>query len=180
VREGRPLGWDIVLAPGDRALGLLVLAVYGPGSTLRYGELLAAVLVRRGVRVAGWVHAIAVDDPASLRAGREVWGLPKRPATFTWRSGTVEARAEGDFLARATVTAPGGRRRALSMPVLAPFLGTAASGGDRLTIARGTLALAPTRGRLELPAASPFAGLDPWPVWLAGHARLTVPGPRHP
>jgi acetoacetate decarboxylase len=80
------------LLPG-RTLGGLFLAEYGPGSTLRYRELIvaSATLLHRG-RLAAWVTHVFVDDPASVRGGRELLGVPKQLASFDWRDGRVEVR----------------------------------------------------------------------------------------
>src|SRR5918997_817436 len=78
--------------PG-RALAMLVVGLYGDGSTLRYGEVAGvAGPVLAGGRLGGLVTSIWVDDERSLAGGREIWGLPKQFATLRWRPGAVEVR----------------------------------------------------------------------------------------
>lgn len=76
-----PEGLSPVLL-GDRGLLGTAWVLYRSGSVLEYNELLAAVLVRRGARFRACVTHIWVDSAASLRGGRELWGIPKEMATF--------------------------------------------------------------------------------------------------
>lgn len=55
---------------------------YEPGGDLAYNELLAAILVRHGLRPRVSVTHIWVDSAASLEGGRALWGIPKELATF--------------------------------------------------------------------------------------------------
>jgi hypothetical protein len=70
-----------------RVFGRAVVATafvdYLPGSLLPYHELLAAVLVRRGVRVGLSITHIWVDSEVSKAGGRGLWGIPKELAEFT-------------------------------------------------------------------------------------------------
>jgi acetoacetate decarboxylase len=78
-----PHGLKVVNVLPGRTLGGLLLATYGPGSTLQYHELIAfSGLARRGMRVGAWISHIYVDDPLSVAGGREIWGLPKELAVF--------------------------------------------------------------------------------------------------
>ncbi len=83
---------------------------YEPGGVLSYRELLTAVLVRRGGRSLVSITDIWVDSEASLRGGRELWGIPKDLATFdVERAGPTQRWAattrDGAPIARGTVTA---------------------------------------------------------------------------
>jgi len=66
---------------------------YLPGGALEYDELLVAVpsLGQGGIRVT--IPQIWVDSPASMRGGRELWGIPKELARFRWNE-PAEGRAE--------------------------------------------------------------------------------------
>ena len=76
--------------PG-RALAMLLVGLYGEGSTMRYGEVAGVTgPVLAGGLFGGLVTSIWVDDERSLAGGREVWGLPKQLATLRWRPGAVE------------------------------------------------------------------------------------------
>lgn len=88
-------------APGCRPLGLFgrrVVAaaffVYQEPSPLTYGEVMATVLVREGLRPRVSITHIWVDSPASMRGGRELWGIPKELAGFRI-DGTRHYAAEG-------------------------------------------------------------------------------------
>lgn len=74
---------------------------YRPPSELTYHELLATVAVRHGVRPAGTITEIWVDNEASLRGGRELWGIPKDRAAFDFSSGNQDSssRARHRFTA---------------------------------------------------------------------------------
>jgi hypothetical protein len=74
----------LVTLPGGLALGSVTIGRYGPGSTLEYNELIAAVAVRYGRRPGIYVTHIGVDNNASLRGGRELWNLPKQLWRFEW------------------------------------------------------------------------------------------------
>ena len=69
--------------PG-KTIGGLWAAKYGPGSDLQYNELIAACATvwYRG-RPAPWATHLYVDNPLSVRGGRELIGAPKHLAPFT-------------------------------------------------------------------------------------------------
>lgn len=153
--------------PG-RALAMLLVGVYGEGSTLRYGEVAGvAGPVLAGARPGGLVTSIWVDDERSLAAGREVWGLPKQLATLRWRPGAVEVRdAAGAPIVHARWREP---RVHVPVPALAPFIAVL-DGTVRRAWLAGSLHLAPTVIELDIPAGSPLA-----PLALAGR-RLGLTG----
>ena len=79
----------VPVAPGRTAGGLLV-ARYGTGSTLHYGELLVfPALTRVQGSVGMWISHAYVDIEQSLHGGRRMLGVPKDIATFSWRDGGV-------------------------------------------------------------------------------------------
>ena len=60
-------------------------ASYSEGSTLLYNELIViSAIVRCASRFGVWISHIYVDNPDSVAGGREIWGLPKELAQFTW------------------------------------------------------------------------------------------------
>ncbi|MEU7282871.1 acetoacetate decarboxylase family protein [Streptomyces sp. NPDC045431] len=87
--------------------------VYEQDSVLHYNELLAAVLVRDGARPRVTITDIWVDSPASLAGGRELWGIPKDPASFDLdrpAGGGLRATAKADHGTLATAEFAGARR----------------------------------------------------------------------
>ncbi|HEY8615006.1 acetoacetate decarboxylase family protein [Phenylobacterium sp.] len=76
-----PPGWRPVTVAGRLFVGV-GLATYGPGGDLAYGELVCAVLVRRGVKLAVTIPLIWVDSPASRTGARALWAIPKELAEF--------------------------------------------------------------------------------------------------
>jgi acetoacetate decarboxylase len=164
----------LVLLPvwRGRALAMLIVGVYGKGSTLRYGEVAGVVgPVRAGARPGGLVTSIWVDDERSLAGGRQVWGLPKQRATLRWRAGALEAYdAAGAPIVRARWREP---RVHMPVPAAAPFIAVL-DGTVRRAWLTGRLDLAPTRVELDIPAGSPLARLALTGDCLALTGRLDV------
>lgn len=143
--------------PG-RALAMLLVGLYGEGSTLRYGEVAGVVgPVLAGGRLGGLVTSIWVDDERSLAGGRQVWGLPKQLATLRWRPGTIEVRDPGG----APIVCARWREPRVHAPVpaVAPFIAVL-DGAVRRAWLAGTLHLAPTGLELDIPGGSPLAPLE--------------------
>jgi len=88
IAKARPLvpaELDIVSVLPGKTLGGVYVAHYGEQSTLVYNELIVvAALTRYGGKVGSWISHIYVDNPDSVAGGREIWGLPKELAQFTW------------------------------------------------------------------------------------------------
>lgn len=156
----------VSVLPG-KSLGGVYLASYGPGSVLEYNELIVvAALVRYAGRFGFWVSHIYVDSADSMAGGREIWGLPKELAQFTW--GDEQRRVvvrQGD---RRLCTLSYGRQRWLWRQQLA--LPTFSALGSDLLFFKGEIEsrLGLASGRLEVPAESPFAALG------LGRGRLTI------
>ncbi|MGH4022257.1 MAG: acetoacetate decarboxylase family protein [Pseudonocardiaceae bacterium] len=93
---------------GRTALVGTAWVIYEPGGVLSYRELLVAVLVRHRGRPMVSITDIWVDSEASLRGGRELWGIPKELASFAVDRGTCTARDErGAPVARGSVRPAG-------------------------------------------------------------------------
>lgn len=89
---------------GRSALVGTAWAIYEPGGVLSYRELLAAVLVRAGARPQVSITHVWVDSEASLRGGRELWGIPKELASFRIDGeGYTAYTPDGELIARGTV-----------------------------------------------------------------------------
>ncbi|WP_394618581.1 acetoacetate decarboxylase family protein [Lentzea sp. JNUCC 0626] len=84
------------LSLAGRVLVVTAFVNYGPPGLLSYRELLAAVVVRRGVRFGLSITDIWVDDETSRRGARAMWGIPKEMAEFTLSATPrLAARAHG-------------------------------------------------------------------------------------
>src|SRR5262245_13658290 len=159
---------------------VLVLVRYEAGSTLRYDELLVGPLTRCGMRAGIYVEHIYVDSVASLRGGQEIWGLPKRLATFTWQDGQCSvADSDGTIAVLRLDVRP--TTLPIYLPLVAPAFGHPQAGLAQL-VAPVLARLGHSRLRLEawsprfayrLPhrpllsvAAQPFRARFPEPVFL--------------
>ena len=108
-----PPGWSLVRLRGSAVVGA-AWVVYEPGGVLAYRELMATVLVRRGLHLAPHILRIWVDSEASRAGGRALWAIPKELADFeidTLRGQTrFTARTDGEPIA------VGGVHRGLRLP----------------------------------------------------------------
>lgn len=100
------------VALGGAAVVVTAWIDYRPPGELAYHELLSTVAVRHGRRPTGTITEIWVDSEVSLAGGRELWGIPKEPATlgFTHDGRVVTATADSnaDWIATAAFV-PRGR-----------------------------------------------------------------------
>jgi hypothetical protein len=125
-----PAGFDLPngrrpLRVGGRVVVGVAAVRYLPGGVLEYDELLVAVpsLGRGGFRVT--IPQIWVDSPASVRGGRELWGIPKQLAQFrrteraprTAVTMTVAGEPVAELRARRGLPLLPGMRQ-LSLPIL--------------------------------------------------------------
>ena len=85
----------ISVLPG-KTVGGIYLSAYESGSLLQYNELIVvAGLTRYQNQIGSWISHIYVDNETSVAGGREIWGLPKEMAQFTWKDGEVSVK-QGD------------------------------------------------------------------------------------
>lgn len=158
----------VSVLPG-RTIGGVYLASYGPGSVLEYNELIvAAALTRHAGRSGFWISHIYVDDADSVAGGREIWGLPKELAQFTWERGEqrqVLVRHEDRLLCVLTY---GHERLLWRQRLVMPSLSIR---GSDLLFFKGAInaRLGVARGRLEVPAESPFVFLGLGRAWMTYH-----------
>lgn len=88
IRSQIPPQLDIVSVLPGKTVGGIYAAAYTTGSTLLYNELIvAAALVQHAGRIGAWISHIYVDNADSVAGGREIWGLPKENAQFSWEMG---------------------------------------------------------------------------------------------
>lgn len=149
--------------PG-RAIGGLFLAEYGPGSDLRYHELIvSAATVWHRKRPCAWVTHLFVDDPKSVKGCGALLGAPKHLAPFSHveeRRGRVAVGAADRPICRLS---PGRqlwlwRQRvrlvALHRDVRDASGSTVSVHGNELCGRWGV-----ARAQVEIPEASPLHGL---------------------
>ncbi|MFF4599395.1 acetoacetate decarboxylase family protein [Amycolatopsis sp. NPDC001319] len=88
-----PEGVEPVTTGGHAAVFTAWIDYRAPGQ-LSYHELLAAVAVRGGLTAS--ITDIWVDSEVSLAGGRELWGIPKDPATLEFTGDREFTAATGD------------------------------------------------------------------------------------
>lgn len=178
VRPLIPSELEIISVWPGKTLGGVYLSHYGSGSVLEYSELIiiAAFVTHKG-KFGGWVSHIYVDNPDSVAGGREIWGLPKELAEFTWDNGSrVTVRQGNKLLCSLNYTQQSfGWRQWLGAS------GFSTLGSDLLIFpAQLDSRLSLISSKLEVPAESPFASLaigQPWLTVRADQMILKVAAP---
>jgi acetoacetate decarboxylase len=85
----------VAILPG-KTLGGVYLSTYASGSVLEYNELIITCgLTRYQGQTSSWISHIYVDNATSVAGGREIWGLPKEMADFSWTNNSVTV-SQGD------------------------------------------------------------------------------------
>jgi acetoacetate decarboxylase len=108
AKELVPTDLEIISVLPGKTLGSLYLSTYDANSTLEYHELIVvAALVRYQGKIGCWVSHIYVDNLDSVAGGREVWGLPKEMADFTWNDQQIQV-TQGDRSLCRVHYSPGG------------------------------------------------------------------------
>ena len=157
VRPLIPAELNIVSVLPGKTIGGVYLSKYSSGSVLEYSELIiiAGFLSYKG-KFGGWVSHIYVDNPDSVAGGREVWGLPKELAQFSWEASSVTVSQSGNLLCKFNY-----QRQSLGLPLK---LGAAA-----FSCKESNLLIFPAfveanfglvSSNLEIPTTSPFAELN--------------------
>jgi acetoacetate decarboxylase len=99
ARQFVPVDLEIISVLPGKTAGSLYLSVYEPNSTLQYHELIVVpALVRYQGKIGAWISHIYVDSPASVAGGRNIWGLPKEMADFTWSEHQIAVSQAGKSL----------------------------------------------------------------------------------
>ncbi len=188
VRPLVPAELEIIPVWPGKTLGGVYLSYYGSGSVLEYSELIViAAFAHYQGKFGGWVSHIYVDNPDSVAGGREIWGLPKELAEFTWEKGDAYGK---DSVIRDRVTVRQGNQLLCSLSYTQQGFGwrqwLGASGfstlGSNLLSYPAQLdsRLGLVSSKLEVPAESPFASLANGQPWLTVHCdqmRLVVSAP---
>ncbi|MBW4637437.1 MAG: acetoacetate decarboxylase family protein [Gloeocapsa sp. UFS-A4-WI-NPMV-4B04] len=178
VRPSIPSELEIISVWPGKTLGGVYLSHYGLGSVLEYSELIviAACVTHKG-KFGGWISHIYVDNPDSVAGGREIWGLPKELAEFSWNNGSrVTVRQGNKLLCSLNYNQQNfGWRQWLGAS------GFSTLGSDLLIFpAQLDADLSLISSKLEVPADSPFASLaigQPWLTVRADQMILEVAAP---
>ena len=174
IHHARPLvPRELAIVPvlPGKTLGLVYLARYGSGSSLQYNELIVApALARYRARPGFWISHIYVDNPASMAGGREVWGLPKEMAEFTWTAGAARSIVVSQGERRLCTVHQGHLYWLPRAPLLVPAFGMRDSALLWFTGAV-TAGVGVGRAMAEISPESPFAGLGMDGRGLAFHCR---------
>ena len=183
IDKARPLvpsELEIISVWPGKTLGGIYLSAYGSGSVLESNEaIVVAGLVNYGGKFGSWISHLYVDNPDSVAGGREIWGLPKELAEFSWETGDpmriIVAQSDRE-LCRFTYSPP-------SLTVPLPFSGDVLSllNSDFL-IFKGDIQsrIGLVSGNLEVPADSPFASLnfgEPFLTFYCDDMRLVAGAP---
>ncbi|BBD62314.1 hypothetical protein NIES2109_51530 [Nostoc sp. HK-01] len=97
VRSLIPTELQIFSVWPGKTLGCVYLSNYGEGSVLEYSELIVApAVVSYQNKIGAWISHIYVDNVDSVAGGREIWGLPKELADFTWENDQRVRVSQGD------------------------------------------------------------------------------------
>ncbi|MBD0268152.1 MAG: acetoacetate decarboxylase family protein [Cyanobacteria bacterium Co-bin8] len=161
VRPLIPAELSIVSVFPGKTLGIVYFSTYTRGSVLEYNELivLPALLTYKG-KVGPWVSHIYVDNADSVEGGREIWGLPKQLAEFTWSDAAVKVYQEGRDLCSLSFQSTWMQLPAELQPSLMGLVFTQV--GSALTWFDAQVQTQPAviNGHLTVPASSPFKALD--------------------
>lgn len=158
VRPLIPPELEILSVWPGKTIGVIAFAHYGPGSTIAYNELIVAPAAVRGPAGWGvWISHIYVDDPDSMAGGREIWGVPKQLAEFTWHEQGAHVEQAGQTLASLHL----GRcwwltRTSVRFPTYSRL-------NEELIcfVGRASGRVGWDRGAVDVPSSSPFSIL-PW------------------
>jgi len=178
VRPLVPAELEIISVWPGKTLGGVYLSYYGSGSVLEYSELIViAAFAHYQGKFGGWVSHIYVDNPDSVAGGREIWGLPKELAEFTWEKGDrVTVRQGNQLLCSLSYTQQSfGWRQCLGASGFSTLGSNLLSYPAQLDSRLGLVSF-----KLEVPPESPFASLGLGQPWLTGRSdemRLQVGAP---
>ncbi|MBD2447060.1 acetoacetate decarboxylase family protein [Nostoc sp. FACHB-152] len=97
VRSLIPSEFQIFSVWPGKTLAAVYLSEYCQGSVLEYSELIVIpAVVSYQNKIGAWVSHIYVDNADSVAGGREIWGLPKELAHFTWENDKRVTVRQGD------------------------------------------------------------------------------------
>lgn len=177
VRSLIPKELDIISVFPGKTLGGVYLSNYGSGSALEYSELIVIAAAVSHSGIGGWISHIYVDNPDSVAGGREIWGLPKELAEFTWGKSSVSVR-QGD---RPLCTLNYNPLFSIGWKPRLSASSFSSKNSDLLIFpAEVEARFGLVNSQLAIPTTSPFANLalsQPWLSFSAEQMRLTVGAP---
>ncbi|MEH2421821.1 MAG: acetoacetate decarboxylase family protein [Nostoc sp.] len=179
VRPSIPSELEIISVWPGKTLGSLYLSNYGSGSVLEYSELIvASALVCYQRKIGAWVSHIYVDNADSVAGGREIWGLPKELAEFTWEQGKYVTVYQGNQKLYSLKYS----QQSLALKQRLSASSFSAKGADLLIFPAEFESLLGLIGsKLEIPAESPFSGIglgQPWLTVRCEQMSLRVDAPK--
>jgi hypothetical protein len=133
---------------------------------LEYNELIVvAAFTSYSGSFGGWISHIYVDNPDSVAGGREIWGLPKELAEFSWEGDRHLTVRQGNLpLCSLDYNRQGfGWRQSLGASTFSTLGSNLLSFKSEFESQLGLV-----NSKLEVPAGSPFAGIVGQP-WLTVH-----------
>ncbi|HEY9735466.1 MAG TPA: acetoacetate decarboxylase family protein [Trichocoleus sp.] len=182
VRSHIPSELSIVSVLPGKTIGAVYFSVYTRGSVLEYSELIVApaVLTHSG-KIGSWVSHIYVDNPDSVAGGREIWGLPKDLAEFTWSNSAVRVSQQGQELCAFSFQPTWLQLPEALQPNLSGLVFTQLK--ESLAWFESQFQGQPTvvSGHLNVPATSPFKQLElgqPFLALSAADLKLKVKPPQ--
>lgn len=155
-----PKEFEIISVLPNYTLGGVYLSSYIRGSILEYNELIVIPgLVSYAGKIGVWVSHIYVDNPHSVAGGREIWGLPKELAQFTWeqRHNSYCKVQQGD---RLLCTFQSGWRFPLWRQAIAGQALSTLESQILVFSGNATANFALVGAELNIPPSSPFASLE--------------------
>ena len=157
VRPLIPTELNIISVLPGKTIGGVYLSQYSSGSVLEYSELIiiAGFLSYEG-KFGGWVSHIYVDNPDSVAGGREVWGLPKELAQFSWTENSVTVSQANQLLCKLDYN-----RQNFGLPLKLSASAFSCQGNNLLIFpAFVDSSFGIVSSKLEIPSNSPFAALN--------------------
>ncbi|MEH1977221.1 MAG: acetoacetate decarboxylase family protein [Nostoc sp.] len=179
VRPLIPLELEIISVWPGKTLASVYLSNYGSGSVLEYSELIVVpALVNYQRKIGAWISHIYVDNADSVAGGREIWGLPKELAEFTWEQGKyVTVHQENRKLCSLKYN-----QQSLAWRQRLSVSGFSAKDADLLIFpAEFESVLGLIGSKLEIPAESPFSEMglgQPWLTVRCEQMSLRVDAPK--
>lgn len=174
VRSVIPPEFKLISVLPGKTVGGVYLSYYGSGSQLEYSELIVvAGLVSYAGKLGAWISHIYVDNSDSVAGGREIWGLPKELAEFTWEKVAEDGAAprqqnhvtvrQGDRL----LCSLSYSQQSFGLPI--PFSGNVLSTLDSAIVlfnGRVESHVGLVSSKLTVPTESPFRSLELGQPWL--------------
>lgn len=187
VRPFIPPEFKLLCVLPGKTVGGVYCSHYGSGSVLEYSELIvAAGLVSYSGQIGGWISHIYVDSADSVAGGRNIWGLPKELAEFTWETNNDQTsdyrnsliiRQKERTLCNLSYNIP---KFGLQLPLSADAFSTQLA-SILLFKTKFESRVSPVAAQLQVPPSSPFAKLSlesPWLTLYWNQLRVVVGAPK--